>query len=469
MAKCRHVGCLKEALFKSNFCWEHIQDREKYKKLILRRDKGGKINLIGANLGGADLREADLVSADLRGANLKMANLILADLQHANCKKTSFWKADLVAVNLSEADLIGANLAVANLWDASLWKAKLERTSLEASNLMGAILGEANLRNADLRNANFNSVDLTKATLTGAKVWGMSKAGCKTEGIKAEYLNFDKYGNESGIVYLNGEQVKEFFSSQPTIEILLQNKLPSYTIRTLLDLIDKINEQNSDWGVELKKIISSSFRSELTVNASKDEILEELAGNILVAFDKAFEQKLLEYLPEKKASKEHALILKKLGKIEKRIENPVQQITIIKSTGKIPVNIDFREAKVRDIKIFGDVGKMINLEGNYYEISASQGREDLIRNLLNELDSPEIDKKIKQAETELKSLPPDQIKFLEDQFKKSVEKIFKEKQKEVGFLDKVKAFSRRISESAVSGVISSAIWHVIQKLAIPGM
>jgi len=269
-------------------------------------------------------------------------------------------------------------------------------------------------------------------------------------------------------VRLNNEQVEGFFSTQPTIEILLENKLPAYAIRTLLDLIDRINEKNPDWAVELRKFTSRSFFSELLFRASKDEVLEELARLILGAFDKKVEQRLLEYLPEKKASKERALILRKLGKIEKRIDNPVQQVTIIKSTGQIPVNIDFREAKVRDIKIFGDVGKMINVEGNYYEITSPQGREDLIRNLIDQLDSPKIDKRIEEAESELKGLSPEQVKFLEEQFKKSVEKIFKEKQEEVGFLDKVKTFTQRFSESVFSGVIGNAIWLVIQKYTIPG-
>lgn len=452
------------AIYKSDFCWEHIEDKEGYKKRILQPGKDGKVNLLGANLedvnlGGLDLRGACLWRTRLWGANLEGTKLNGADLKRSD---------------LSWANLQGANLVRANLWEATLRRVKLTKAELRGAdlmgaNLIGASLRSANLTNADLRHANLNEADLTNANLTGAKVWGMSHAGCKTEGVVAAYLNFDKDGKGSGIVPLNKEQVEEFFSSQPTIEILLQDRLPPYAMRTLLDLIEKINEQNPEWEVELKKYTSSSFLSELMFKATKDEVLDEVAKLILGAFDKKVEERLLEYLPEKKASRERALILRKLLKIEKRIDNPVQQVTIIKSTGQIPVNIDFREAKVRDIKIFGDVGKMINVEGNYYEISAPEGREDLMRNLLNQLDSPEIDKTIEQAEAELKGLSPEQVKFLEKQLRKSVEKIFKEKQKEVGFLDKVKAFSQRISESAASGVISSAIWHVIQKLGFPGM
>lgn len=128
---------------------------------------------------------------------------------------------------------------------------------------------------------------------------------------------------------------------------------------------------------------------------------------------------------------------------------------------------ELKEVIVRDIKIFGDVHKMINVEGNYFEISDTQGREDLIRNLMGQLDTPDIDKKIEEAEAELKSFSTEQLKFLEVQFKSIVEKIFKEKQKEVGFFEKVKSFSQRFSESAFSGVIGNAIWYIIQKSALP--
>jgi len=503
-AQCKHKGCTKEALFKSDFCWEHIQDKEKYKKRILQSGKYGKILLRGANLeeaklggvllkeavleganlGGAHLEEANLEGTVLWGATLRRANLARASLVKASLIKANLWAANFRRANFKEADLEGANLVGArleradirnadlrgaNLRVVDLYEANLERARLEGAILIGANLSKANLGNADLRNSNLNNADLFGADLTGANVWGMSHAGCKTDGIKAEYLNFDKGGNESGIVRLNKEQAEEFFRWQPTIQILLQNRLPPCAIRTLLDLIDKVNEQNPDWAVEFRKLTSSNFFSELTVKASRDEILEQVANVILGAFKKGYQQKLLEYLPDKKAVKKYDLILRELGEIKHKIQNPIQQVTLIRGTGEIPVNINFQVSKVRDIKIFGDVGKMINVEGNYYEISDPQEREDLIRNLIDQLDSPEIEKRIKEAEGQLKGLSTGQVKFLEEQFRKSVEKIFKEKQKEVGFFDKVKAFSQRFSESTFSSVIGNAIWFGIQKFALTSM
>jgi uncharacterized protein YjbI with pentapeptide repeats len=501
MGKCQQEECPREALFKSRFCWEHIQDRDKYKKLILQPGKDGKIKLKGAklreaelegaDLEGADLMEADLwranlvganlehaslVGADLSAANLREAKLVRADLTEANLVGADFREADLRGANLHKADLLASNLTGANLKGAVLLAAYLMRASLREANLEGADLmlcnpiganfSEANLGKVDLRNANLNGADLSGATLTGAKVWGMSLAGCKIENIKAEYLNFDKDGNESGIVHLNKEQVDEWFGSRPTIEIVVQNKLSPYAIRSLANLIAKIDKYSPAWGVELKKLTSSSFFSELTFRARRDEILGEVASIILGAFNEEYQHKLLRYLPVKTSAKERALMLKELEIMENKIENPIRRLTIIDGTGKIPVNVKVETSEVRDIDIFGDVAKMISVEGNHYEISAHQGREDLIRNLIEQLDSPEIEKKIKEGEAQLKGLSTAQVKFLEEQFRQSVEKIFKEKQKEVGFFEKVKAFTQRFSESTFSGVIGSAVWFVVQKFIL---
>jgi uncharacterized protein YjbI with pentapeptide repeats len=445
MAKCKHTECTKEALFKSDFCWDHIKDKEKYKKLILRPDRKGEINLVYANLEGAYLVEADLVGAKLVGANLGGANLGGADLRGTK----------LMVVNLK-----GTNLLVTNPRVADLRRANLGEANLGGANLIKANLMKSNLTDADLRNANLNEADLTEATLTGSKVWGMSHAGCKTDGIKAEYLNFDKDGKDSGIVHLNKEQVEEFFSLQPTIEILLQNKLPPYAIRTLLDLIDKINQENPSWGVELKRIALSSFFSELILKANKDDVLEKLAKVFLLSFNRTLKQKLLEYRPDKKAATESPQIV-------------VQQATMIFSSGAVE-NVNLKGVKMRDFKISGKnvkIGKIININvgRDLYQISTRRGREDLIRNLIDQLDSPEIEKRIKEAEAQLKGLSTEQVKFLEEEFRESGEKIFKEKQKEVGFLDKVKAFSQRFSESSFAGVIGNAIWYFIHKFALPNM
>ena len=428
------------ALYKSEFCWEHIQNKDEYRKLILQPDKKGKINLAGAAL-----MEADLVRAKLIGASLSGASLLEAKL----------WLADLRVTDLQQASLVDASLR-----EAKLMRANLEGASLRGADIRGANLTHANLANADLRDANLNEADLIGATLTGAKVWGMSHAGCKIKGIKADYLNFDKDGNDSGIRKLNKEQVQEFFSSPPTIEILLQNKLPNYAIRTLLDLIDKINQENPSWGVELKRIALSSFFSELILKANKDDVLEKLAKVFLLSFNKTLKQKLLEYRPDKKAATESPQIV-------------VQQATMIFSSGAVE-NVNLKGVKMRDFKISGkkvSIGKIINVSvgGNLYQISTSQGRDDLIRNLIDQWDSPEIEKKIKEAEAQLKGMSTEQVKFLGEQFKESVEKIFKEKQKEVGFLDKVKAFSQRFSESSFAGVIGNAIWFFIKKFALPNM
>jgi hypothetical protein len=146
---------------------------------------------------------------------------------------------------------------------------------------------------------------------------------------------------------------------------------------------------------------------------------------------------------------------------------------MIFSSGAVE-NVNLKGVKMRDFKISGKnvkIGKIININvgRDLYQISTRRGREDLIRNLIDQLDSPEIEKRIKEAEAQLKGLSTEQVKFLEEEFRESGEKIFKEKQKEVGFLDKVKAFSQRFSESSFAGVIGNAIWYFIHKFALPNM
>jgi integrase len=75
MTKCKHKSCKREALFRSEFCWDHLQDREEYKKLILKPGKDGRINLIRANLKGAFLWGAHLEGANLRKVRFGGANL----------------------------------------------------------------------------------------------------------------------------------------------------------------------------------------------------------------------------------------------------------------------------------------------------------------------------------------------------------------------------------------------------------
>jgi hypothetical protein len=98
-------------------------------KLIISREDGPVISLIGADLSGADLREIYLEGADLFRTNLRGADL---------------WKADLGGATLCEADLQGAYLKEASLRDVDLAGADLRDVhDLDKKQVEAAHINEA--------------------------------------------------------------------------------------------------------------------------------------------------------------------------------------------------------------------------------------------------------------------------------------------------------------------------------------
>ena len=148
--QCAFDGCTKEALFREEYCWEHLPEDEK--KVFKRKIEAEKKNLEGANLRGADLSGANLTDAKLS-------------------------KADLCEVNLSGAEMWpGVDLSGANLWGADLSSAKLQGADLSAANLSAATLPGAelpvcNLSDANLTGANLTGCDLSRAVLSGASFY----------------------------------------------------------------------------------------------------------------------------------------------------------------------------------------------------------------------------------------------------------------------------------------------------------
>jgi len=128
-APCAKEGCAKKALTLSEFCWDHIADKEQYReaiaKAIREKEFGIRANLSGANLFDTDLSGTDLVGADLSGTDLTGADLSGADLTRANLEHARLWNADL-----SDAKLVETNLAFVDFWQAKLPNARLWRADL---------------------------------------------------------------------------------------------------------------------------------------------------------------------------------------------------------------------------------------------------------------------------------------------------------------------------------------------------
>lgn len=130
--------------------------------------------LRNTKLQGADLRNTDLRGAVLLGANLGQARLSRADLTRARAEDLYAGGADFAGAVLDstwidEGRLNGANLHGARIRDSawtgvSLPGVDLGEAELRSVNLAGADLGGANLENARLQ-----SVDLRGANLCGTR------------------------------------------------------------------------------------------------------------------------------------------------------------------------------------------------------------------------------------------------------------------------------------------------------------
>ncbi|NQT95015.1 MAG: pentapeptide repeat-containing protein [Candidatus Omnitrophica bacterium] len=150
MNKCTHKDCKEIALSLSSYCWDHVDDREAYRKTLSEHiDSSGSIK-------GLYLRRLEFQSAQWQNIDAEEVDLAGADLS----------RADLTAANLKRANLTGANLHRANL--ASI---DFEDTHLLRCDLSGARLWSACINNSNLAEANLQEADFLKASITGVKFW----------------------------------------------------------------------------------------------------------------------------------------------------------------------------------------------------------------------------------------------------------------------------------------------------------
>lgn len=156
MTYCSFEKCKKLPLSDTVYCWEHLPDKDSYRKSLKERINT-TLSLKNANLAKVDLSSFSLARVDLSYANLSRANLSLANLFDANLSNaeligTDLSGADLTAANLNKCDLTRSNLRAARLWHADL---------------RNAILIEADLARADLWNAKLCNVRLWRTNING--------------------------------------------------------------------------------------------------------------------------------------------------------------------------------------------------------------------------------------------------------------------------------------------------------------
>lgn len=157
MARCKFEKCASDALFNSEFCWNHEEDSASYKKRLADLIARGA-SLKGANLSKADLSGLDLARVDLSSSNLSRANLADSNLFDANLHSAELLGADLANCDLTGVDLEGSDLTRATLRGARLWHANMEN-----ANLIEADLSYCDLWSARLSNVRFWRTNLSDA------------------------------------------------------------------------------------------------------------------------------------------------------------------------------------------------------------------------------------------------------------------------------------------------------------------
>ena len=142
--KCSQEACGELAIAYSEFCWDHISNKESYREVLLNasetgRDLSGcnlkKVSLRGvlfekfdfsdADLSRADLSDSHFFDSKLKGASLVGANLSSCDFTHCDIRGADLTKADISGSRLWNSDLSGANMAEADISSADFWNARL--------------------------------------------------------------------------------------------------------------------------------------------------------------------------------------------------------------------------------------------------------------------------------------------------------------------------------------------------------
>ncbi|OGW83652.1 MAG: hypothetical protein A2987_04730 [Omnitrophica bacterium RIFCSPLOWO2_01_FULL_45_10] len=181
--KCKSGGCEDLALYSLDVCWEHLSDRDAYKKKLIDLLNNGS-DLTGCNLKKVDLKNAHLEKARLPKSNLSQANLSGAHLFDAKLVNADLVGADLSRCELAHCDLRDADLTKSNLQNSRLWNARLE----------GANLNEADLTGSDLWNTCLFNVKLWHTLFADARSLSMRNF-YKTSGLLR-----DPKINETGAV-----------------------------------------------------------------------------------------------------------------------------------------------------------------------------------------------------------------------------------------------------------------------------
>ena len=199
--KCGFEGCEEKALFSSDFCWGHLENKERYRAQLADMVRRGE------DLAGANLKKVVLKNASLEKARFSGADLSQADMSGTHLFDSDLEGAELLGVNLSGCEMANCNLKGADLTKAILinsrfWNADLTNANLTECDMNGADLWNARLFNAKLWHANFSDAKFLsiKSFSAGAKIFDNPRIN-ETGFLSAEesYRDLKKYFLANGV------------------------------------------------------------------------------------------------------------------------------------------------------------------------------------------------------------------------------------------------------------------------------
>jgi hypothetical protein len=246
MNKCEYKSCKETALSLSEYCWQHINDKDAYRKILadyikttasvkgfyLRHLQFPNAQWQNINAEEADLAGSDLSNASLTAANLKKANLTGADLS----------KADLSGVDLEEAHLLKCNLSRATLWHALIKDSNLAEADLEGADFLNATVSNVKLWHVKLQDAKF----LTRHNFIGKTPIDEKGPLAASEAyriLKQYFINHGRYDDASWASFKEKQMERRY---------LLYSKRVSYLPSLLMAVL-------CGYGEKPYRVIASSF------------------------------------------------------------------------------------------------------------------------------------------------------------------------------------------------------------------
>lgn len=207
---CKNAGCKEKAVGLSEFCWDHIHDKDGYRASILDAVRRG------SDLAGCNFRKVLLANSRLEGARFSGVDLSQADLSGSHLFDARLDGADLIGTGLSgceltNCDLSGADLTKASLAHSRLWNATLRGANLTESDLSGADLWNAHLFDVKLWHTLFHSCKfLTMRSfsrhahlISSSRIneGGLASAEEAYRGLKQYFMNNGMYNDASWAAY----------------------------------------------------------------------------------------------------------------------------------------------------------------------------------------------------------------------------------------------------------------------------